>query len=106
VDERLRRWFDTSVFSQPPSFTFGTTGRTLPNARNPGLRNTDLSVFKNTWLDAERRLNIQYRLEMFNAFNTPQFAVPGTVVGTANFGVISGVAVPPRQIQMALKFLW
>lgn len=106
VDERTRRWFDTSVFSQPPSFTFGTTGRTLPNARNPGVRNTDLSIFKNTYFGPDRRFNAQYRLEMFNAFNTPQFAPPGTVVGTANFGVISGVAVGPRQIQMALKLLW
>lgn len=106
TDERLQRWFDTSVFSQPASFTFGATGRTLPNARNPGLRNTDLSIFKNTYIRPERRLNLQYRLELFNAFNTPQFANPGTTVGTANFGVISAVAVPPRQIQMAIKLIW
>ena len=106
TDERLARWFDTSVFSQPPSFTFGTVGRALPDMRAPGQRNTDLSIFKNTYFGSEQRLNLQYRLEMFNAFNTPQFAAPGTTINTGNFGVISGVAVAPRQIQMALKFLW
>lgn len=106
TDERLARWFDTSVFSQPPTFTFGTVGRASPDMRTPGQRNMDLSIFKDTYFGPERRFNLQYRLEMFNAFNTPQFAAPGTTINTGNFGVISGVAVAPRQIQMALKFLW
>jgi hypothetical protein len=106
TDSRLSQWFDTSVFSQPPSFTFGATGRALPDVRNPGLRNTDLSIFKNTYFGPDGRLNLQYRLEMFNAFNTPQFAAPGASLNTAAFGVISGTAVAPRQIQMALKLLW
>jgi hypothetical protein len=76
TDERLAKWFDTSVFSQPPSFTFGTVGRALPDMRTPGQRNTDLSVFKNTYFGPDQRLNLQYRLEMFNAFNTPQFLGP------------------------------
>jgi hypothetical protein len=106
TDSRLARWFDTSVFSQPPAFTFGNLGRALPDMRTPGQRNTDLSIFKNTYFGPDGRLNLQYRLEMFNAFNTPQFAAPGTTINTGNFGVISGVAVAPRQIQMALKFIW
>lgn len=46
-DERLRRWFDPSVFSIAPPFTFGNVSRTLPDVRNLGQRNFDLSVFKN-----------------------------------------------------------
>lgn len=86
--------------------TFGNTARTLPDVRNPGVTGSDLSLFKNTYLRAEQKLNLQYRLEMFNAFNTAQFAGPGTTIGAGNFGVISGVASPARQIQMALKLLW
>lgn len=105
TDERINRWFDTSVFSQPPSYTFGATGRTLPDARNPGLRTSDISVFKNNYFGPENRLNVQYRLEMFNAFNTPQFGGPGTLLGSPNFGVITSAGAA-RQIQMALKLLW
>jgi hypothetical protein len=94
------------VFSQPPAYTFGNTSRTLPDVRGPGQRNTDLSFFKNTYFGAENKLNLQYRLEMFNAFNTPQFATPGAQFGSGSFGVISSTAISPRQIQMALKLIW
>jgi hypothetical protein len=106
TDQRLAEWFDTSVFSQPAPFTFGNTARTLPNVRVPGLNYTDLSIFKNTFFGPENRLNLQYRLEMFNAFNTPQWGRPGPQFGTGAFGVISSTAVSPRNIQMALKLVW
>lgn len=104
-DERLDRWFDTSVFSQPDSFTFGTTGRTLPDVRNPGIHTHDLSFFKNNFFGPDGRLNLQYRLEMFSAFNQPLFGGPNTLVGSPTFGTISS-ASGSRQIQMALKLLW
>jgi hypothetical protein len=106
TDQRLAQWFDTSVFSQPAAYTFGNTSRTLPDVRVPGQRNTDLSIFKNTFLGPENRLNLQYRVEMFNAFNTTQFGRPGPGLGYGSFGVISGTAIGPRQIQMALKLIW
>ena len=105
TDSRLAQWFDTSVFAQPASYTLGTVGRTLPDVRVPGLKTTDLSIFKNTYI-REGKLNLQYRVEMFNAFNTPQFGRPGPGFGYGSFGVISSTAVSPRQIQMALKLVW
>ena len=30
---RLTKWFDTSTFSQPASFTYGTSARTSPDVR-------------------------------------------------------------------------
>jgi hypothetical protein len=105
TDSRLAQWFNTSVFSQPAAYTFGNVSRTLPDVRVPGQRNTDLSIFKNTYF-AENKLNLQYRIEMFNAFNTTQFGRPGPGFGYGSFGVISSTAVGPRQIQMALKLIW
>lgn len=104
-DERLNRWFDTSVFSQPPSFTFGTAGRTLPDVRNPGVHTHDISLFKNNYFGPEGRLNLQYRLEMFSALNQALFGAPGTLVGSPTFGTVTG-AGGSRQIQMALKLIW
>jgi hypothetical protein len=106
TSQRIATWFDTTVFSQPQNYTLGVTGRTLPDVRGPGLRNIDLSFFKNTQFGPDRRLNLQYRVEMFNAFNTPQFALPGLTLGAANFGVISAASVTARQIQIALKLIW
>ena len=47
--------------------------------------------------------NLEFRAEFFNAFNTPQFANPGTNVSASNFGVISATSVNPRVVQLALK---
>src|SRR5229473_2723526 len=86
----------------PKSYTFGYTSRTVPDLRNPGNRITDLSFFKNNYFGPEGRVNLQYRLEMFGALNTPQFGAPGNTLGTGSFGVISNSG-GSRQIQMALK---
>src|SRR5687768_8936554 len=45
IDERLNRWFDTSVFSQPAPFTFGNLGRVLGSVRRDGTSNWDFSAF-------------------------------------------------------------
>ncbi len=104
TNDRINQWFNTSVFSQPASFTLGNTPRTLPDTRNPGVNNVDLSFFKNNYFGPEQRFNVQYRLEMFNALNAVQFAAPDTGFFDGSFGQISSLAHPARQIQMALKF--
>jgi len=48
--ERLNRWFNTSCFVQPPSFTFGDVGRVLPNVRWDGASNFDFAILKSTSL--------------------------------------------------------
>jgi hypothetical protein len=40
----------------------------------PGIRVTDLSVFKNFPLGRDSQRSLQLRVEMFNIFNTPQFS--------------------------------
>ncbi|MGH9665516.1 MAG: carboxypeptidase regulatory-like domain-containing protein, partial [Bryobacteraceae bacterium] len=47
VESRLNQYFNTSVFSQPATYTLGNVSRTLPDVRTPGLRNFDISLFKN-----------------------------------------------------------
>src|SRR5262249_31771871 len=71
--------------------------------RNPGIKNWDLSFFKNNTF--KEKYNFQFRVEMFNAFNTAQFGGPGSTVGNSNFGVIGGTAICPRQIQLALQLI-
>lgn len=104
--DRLNRWFDTSAFSQPAPFTFGTAPRTLPDARWHGTNNLDFGFFKNNRFGRDGRFNLQFRSEFFNVFNHVRFGVAGMFLGDATFGVISSQANNPRQVQMALKFLF
>jgi Carboxypeptidase regulatory-like domain/TonB dependent receptor len=103
-ERTISRWFNTSVFSQPDPFTFGSTGRLLPDVREDGIRNFDFSTQKNFAI--REKLRVQFRGEMFNLFNTPQFGRPGTVFGNPTFGVVSTQANTPRQIQLGLKLLF
>ncbi len=103
VDERLNKYFDTSVYSQPAAFTFGNVGPTV-NIRNDGVRSFDLSLFKQ--FAPTERMRVQFRVEALNAFNTPRFGSPNTSVTANVFGQITSQANSPRQLQFGLKLLW
>jgi len=49
---------------------------------------------------------LDFRTEFFNVWNHPQYANPGTAVGTASYGVINTSSVAPRLIQFALKYVF
>lgn len=104
VEDRLNKYFNTSDFSQPAQYTFGNMSRTSGYLRSPGLRNLDLSLFKQFAIT--ERIKTELRGEAFNAFNTPAFAGPDTGVSDATFGVISSQSNSPRQIQIAAKLLF
>jgi len=61
------RWFDVSVFSSVS--TFGNLGRNV--VIGPGFNNSDLSLTKNTNLS--EKLRLQFRVEVFDLFNHPNF---------------------------------
>lgn len=102
VRERLNRYFNTSAFSSPGPFEFGSTPRTLPDVRNHGTNNFDVSLFKNFTISEGKTL--QLRGEFFNIFNRVQFAAPIGTQGNANFGTINAQRNNPRNIQVALRF--
>jgi hypothetical protein len=104
VEDRLNKYFDTSVFSQPAAYTFGNTGRTLPDVRGPGVRNVDVALFKS--FKYRERLTAQFRGEAFNGTNTVQFGHPNVTRNSNQFGIISTQANSPRQMQVGLKLLF
>ena len=105
VDEpTMERYFDTSVFSQAPNFTFGNTSRTSPDLRTPSQNNLDASIFKR--FRATERATFEFRAEAFNATNHPIWANPGTdVTNVGSFGVITN-KTGSRVMQLALKLLF
>ena len=103
AQSRLDRFFDTGVFRIPDPFTFGNTGRTLPDVRGPGRRNYNVALSKQTAVS--ERLKLIFRAEAFNLTNTPFFMPPATGLGAANFGVISE-SLGERQLQFALRLVF
>jgi hypothetical protein len=97
------RWFDASCFKAAAPGTFGNGGRNT--LVGPGRANVDLSIFKQFGIRADHRL--QFRLEVFNAFNRANFAQPNaTVDAPLTVGRISSTATDSRQVQLALKYLF
>jgi hypothetical protein len=108
---RLNNWIDTSALCSPAavgadgSTAYGTAGQSIMNG--PGQVNTDFSLGKTTKVGGIREdAMLAFRMEFYNALNHPQFANPGTTVGTATFGAITQTSVAPRLIQFALKYLF
>jgi hypothetical protein len=103
-DEQMGQWFNVTNFTIAQAFTFGATGRTLPDVRQPGKRTFNLSLFKS--FPIKERLRATFRAEAFNIFNTTQFGYANAQIGNTQVGTISSTSVDPRQIQLALKLQW
>ena len=97
------QWFDPSVFVAVERF--GNLGRNV--VIGPAFHNADLSLIK-----AARpggRISLQFRVDVFNVFNVPNFGPPGNIVGSPTFGQITRTRLPTgesgssRQIQLAGK---
>jgi hypothetical protein len=107
-NQSIYDWVNPSVFTQPTPFTYGDAPRTMGYLRSPGYANWDIGIHKEwNWREL---LRLQFRAELFNAFNRANFYAP-----TANpalsyyipgeFGQITS-AFPARDTQFALKLYW
>lgn len=86
---------------------FGTAGNTRQFSEyGPHQRRVDLSLFKN--FDLVEKTKLQFRAEVFNITNTPNFSNPSGAYETSAFGTISSTSANqnPRQIQLALKLMF
>jgi hypothetical protein len=105
-DGHLSNCISTSAFALIPTgvYQYGSAGRNL--LHGPPLFAMNLSFFKN--FPIEERLRLQFRAELFNAFNEVNFANPNAVFGTAAFGTIGALNanVPNRVIQFGAKLLF
>jgi hypothetical protein len=100
----LAMWFNTSCFSAPPAGELGNANRTPLSG--PGFVNTDFSIIKHFPIREGMRLD--FRTEIFNLFNHPQFGNPGSSVGAdfnspATFATVTSTVNNPRLVQFALK---
>lgn len=98
----LDRWFDRSAFLVPAAYTFGNSGGSI--LRAGGLKNLDCSVFKE--FPAGERAKLVFRAEFFNVSNTPSFLAPSGVIDASSGAIVTATSTAPRQIQLALKYLF
>ena len=96
----VERWFNTDSFTvlSPAPQAFGNAGVGI--MRGPGLADFDFSVAKNINVDENRYF--QFRTELFNAFNHPNFGPPDIRREATTFGQILS-AGNARIVQFALK---
>jgi hypothetical protein len=94
-------WINPAAFSLPAFGTFGNAGRNI--VQGPPLHEVSFSLLKDTKLGETTTL--QFRAEMFNLFNQPNFLAPNIFFGTPGFGQITG-AREAREIQFGLKLLF
>jgi outer membrane receptor protein involved in Fe transport len=93
-------WFNPGAFTLQP---FGTLGDLRRNTLfGPRFVDLDTSVTKVTRIT--EGTNLEFRAEIFNLFNHPNYGLPVAVLTSPNFGQILGTPGNARQIQFALKF--
>jgi outer membrane receptor protein involved in Fe transport len=100
----LSHYFNTSVFVPPPAIGDGIGFGNSPKnfMTGPGSWNTDFALVKAFTI--REPLHLEFRAELFNLFNHPNFGNPGAnVASSGSFGVISSTVSSPRIAQFALK---
>ena len=129
ITNNINQWYNPAMFSLAPNCTgpgltgcssnigqLGTSGRDI--LYGPHTRNWDFSVVKDTKLGFLGEAgNLEFRAEMFNILNHPNFATPSSLnyVGDPgdltpfsekagkSAGAITSTIQTPRQIQLSLR---
>jgi hypothetical protein len=115
-EDMVNAFFDTSAFAPVASLPRGIYGNVPKGAiSGPAMAKSDISVARSFRIPGREGMRIQFRGELFNAFNQVNFSVPlsatvnttavSTSASAANFGRIT-TAADPRIGQIALKLLW
>jgi hypothetical protein len=94
-------WLNIAAFAAPANALKGTSERN--QFRGPSYHAWDISLRKGFRLYKESKVQLQ--ADFFNAFNQTNFNNPATNISNSGFGVITGAA-PPRQVQLAVKFMF
>ncbi len=93
----VNQWFNTKAFTDAIGH-FGTAGP--GSLLGPGQQTWDLAGIRNFKIG--ERFSLQFRGELFNAFNHVNFNSVNTNVDSASYGRLNGDHLP-RNIQLGLK---
>jgi hypothetical protein len=94
------RFFNTDAFQAPKPYTFGNAGRNII----PGPGNNVFNLALHRGFRVHESQTLQLRAEFFNAFNHPNWGIPGPY---PDFGPFFGKIFStgdPRRVQFALRY--
>lgn len=95
------QWFNPCAFGTPAQGTLGNGGRNI--LQDQRYWDLDASIFR--IFPIKERINLNARLEAYNALNHPVLGTPGTATtSTSTFGVISSTASTARILQGSIRF--
>jgi Carboxypeptidase regulatory-like domain len=108
--KNIAKWINPAAFAVPANGTWGDSPRDV--ARGPGVWQIDMGMAKQFLLT--ERVNLQFRTEVFNIFNHPQYGLPNATILVNGFGSITNTVntttpVSPvgsgtqREFQFALR---
>ncbi len=115
ANQSVQQWYNPACFTPSAYGTVGNLGRNT--LVGPGYVDTDFGVLKSTRIT--ERFNLQFRAELFNIFNHPNFGVPNETAFNAGSFTTSFAATPnatagqitsiignARQTQFSLKLIF
>jgi carboxypeptidase family protein len=106
----IGQWINPAAFVAPEKGTWGDSPRDV--ARGSGVWQMDMGVARQFSLT--ERMSLQFRTEVFNIFNHPQYGLPNATILVSSFGSITNTVnttTPvspvgegtPREFQFALR---
>jgi len=109
----VEHWYDANCFTLPDVGFNGDFGRNVLNG--PRLTSMDLALLKGVKFTEDKTL--QFRGEVFNVLNHPNFGLPGggpfsqgAVAGTGTinptYGRITSTRTTARQVQLGVKLIF
>jgi len=115
-DPLVDLWWDPARFRRDPVDTvtelqgykggvlraeFGDATVRNPKERGPWFLSENISLARTFGIS---RTRLEFRLEVFNLFDRKIWAAPESTITSANFGRVTALAMPPRQIQLGLRY--
>jgi hypothetical protein len=108
--KNIAEWINPAAFAVPANGTWGDSPRDV--ARGPGVWQMDMGMGKRIPLG--ERVALQFRTEVFNIFNHPQYGLPNATILVSGFGSITSTvntttpvspvgSGTPREFQFALR---
>ncbi len=99
--EVIEKWFNPAAFQANKSGKLGNLGRNV--VTGPGSKSFDIGITKDFQIAEAHR--VQFRCEMFNAFNMVNLSNPEGRQRRGTFGKITS-AGSPRIFQLGLKYMF
>jgi hypothetical protein len=95
------KWFNTAAFTPQQQLNLRTAPWLIPGLRYDAVNNWDMALIKNTVIHENAQL--QFRWEVFNAFNHVMWGAPVNDPTNPGFGQIFSQGNQPRSMQLALE---